>query len=62
MIAKEALTKSNISITRHSGAGQSPVKTIVYWMLVGIYAQKGASMTMEGLNYSLSPQVCLVKT
>jgi len=43
---REPLIKSKISIFRHSGARQNPVKTIVYWMLVF------TSTTMKAHNQS----------
>ena len=44
--AKEPLNKSKNSLSRHSGVGQNPVKTIIYWMLVF------TSMTVKRLNQS----------
>jgi len=41
---KEALIKSQNTVSRHSGAGLNPVKSIVCWMLVF------TSMTVNVLN------------
>ena len=45
---KETLIKSQNTFSRHSGVGQNPVKTIVYWMLVF------TSMTIKILNQSFT--------
>jgi hypothetical protein len=54
VLTKESLIKSEYSINCHSGEYQNPVVSIVYWMLVGIYARRGTSMTVEVADQKVS--------
>jgi hypothetical protein len=54
VLTRESLVKSGYSINCHSGEYQNSVELIVYWMLVGIYAQRGTSMTIEMLDQRVS--------
>ena len=49
--SKEPLNKSQNSLSRHSGVGQNPVKTIIYWMLV-FTGMTGRDLIRASLNVS----------